>query len=152
MWVFGNSAEAIVQPASRPISAAAEAQALKRVHHSGYRPTLGAPSPPTPAQQVALFNLITPLSAVLLFDRVLRTAAGTKAPTSPPPSGSELGLIDNDGITSPKMPYTVPPGTPLIVFDLDGTLTTDNTQLFRQLLHHSHRAKVRSSAAELTWA
>jgi hypothetical protein len=46
----------------------------------------------------------------------------------------------------------MPRGTPVVVFDVDGTLTTGNTQLFRQLLFPKYLAKARPCAVEMTWA
>jgi hypothetical protein len=124
------------------------------------------PPPPKPAseraaQHVALFNVMSPINPGVPYEHCLRALRDpavrdrlpvTIAAHTPPPLDTKRLLIDNDGITYPKLPYTAEPSTPLVVYDLDGTLSTGNLQLFWQLAHPAHQAVARQGAADITWA
>ena len=67
-----------------------------------------------------------------------------------PPGQPVYAMLDGDGSCGVHYDYLYPAGTEVAVFDIDGTLTTDNAQVEMELLDETYVPKMNTSANTLT--
>jgi hypothetical protein len=149
----GSSANIYLADTGSPANGIADYQGLK----ARTTPAGGLTATPLPGEFVSLWAYDTGSLKWMTLGRTQTDANGNyDIPTTlgPDPGTPVYALLEADGSCAEHYDYLLKPGSKVVVADIDGTLTTSNDELFKEISDDTYVPAMMTDANVLmqTWA